>query len=160
MEGLHPSGRTRLDAGFVVDVPPDVALERFTPEGERDWVPGWHPEYPGGRPEEPVPGTVFVTRSASTRTTWVVVEREPDRMRYARVAEGRTAGTVTVVCAPATRTTTDVRVVYDLTALSPEGRRDVADLAADYPAHLEGWRQAIEAAGTAGRAGVGASGRA
>ena len=29
-----------------VALPPDAAIELFTPEGERGWVPGWDPTLP------------------------------------------------------------------------------------------------------------------
>lgn len=141
-----------LDGSLVVDLPPAAALPLFTPEGERDWVPGWDPSYPAGRPDRPEPGTVFVTGAPVAPTTWIVLERSEATMRYARVAVGRTAGTVTVTCSPApTPGSTSVRVRYELTALGPEGRQDLAELADDYPAFLDGWRRAIDEAGLTDR---------
>lgn len=141
-----------LDGSLSLDLPPAAALPLFTPEGERDWVPGWDPHYPAGRPDRPDPGTVFVTGSPDVPTTWIVLERSEATMRYARVATGRTAGTVTVSCSAAPSSgTTSVQVRYELTALGPEGRQDLAELAGDYPAFLDGWRRAIEEAGLAHR---------
>jgi hypothetical protein len=49
------------------------AIGFFTPEGERAWVPGWDPRYPGGLPSEDS-GTVFVTNSGGIETLWVVLD--------------------------------------------------------------------------------------
>jgi hypothetical protein len=143
---MYPS--VTLDGSFAVDLPPRDALELFTPEGERGWVPRWDPTYPAGRPEQPEPGTVFVTRAEGTVTTWIVLERTHDRMRYARVAGERTAGSVTVMCRPSDAPgSSEVRVVYELTALGDDGARDVRELSEAYDAFLAGWRAAIREAG-------------
>jgi hypothetical protein len=139
-----------LNGDLVIGLPPQSALQLFTPEGERGWVPGWAPRYPAGRPSQPDPGTVFITGDSDASTTWIVLDRSDTSMRYARVATGRTAGTVTVTCEPAaTAEATRVHVRYELTALETDGALDIAELAADYPGFLAGWRQAIEHAGLA-----------
>src|SRR5690242_13132849 len=49
---LHPTIRIRIirmrmkyTGTIHVPLPPTEALELFTPEGERDWVPGWDPHH-------------------------------------------------------------------------------------------------------------------
>ena len=115
-----------------VPLPPDEAIELFTPEGERRWVDGWDPSYPGGD------DAVFLTGA----TTWVTVERGDRARRYARVTPGVQAGTVDVRCEPEGGCTV-ATVAYELTALSPEAELDA--FAAGYDAFLAGWEREIAA---------------
>ena len=115
-----------------VPLPPDQAIELFTPEGERRWVAGWDPSYPGG--DE----AVFLTGA----TTWVTVERGDRVRRYARVTPGVQAGTVSVACAPDGAGTV-ATVGYELTALGPDA--DLATFAAGYDDFLAGWEREIAA---------------
>jgi hypothetical protein len=76
-----------------VPLAPERALHLFTPVGERLWVEHWDPHFPAGEEGDgSAPGTVFLTGD----THWVVVDRTPDRVRYARVTPGVRAGTVEV----------------------------------------------------------------
>src|SRR3954447_17994802 len=76
-----------------VPLAPERALHLFTPAGERAGAPGWDPVSPAGEDGDGgAPGTVFLTGAS----TWVVVDREPDRVRYARVTPGVRAGTIEV----------------------------------------------------------------
>ena len=117
-----------------VALPPDEAIELFTPEGERSWVDGWDPSYPGAD------DSVFVTGA----TTWVTVERGDRSRRYARVTPGVQAGTVSVLCEPDGDHTL-ATVDYALTALSPGAAAQLADFAAGYADFLAGWEREIAA---------------
>jgi hypothetical protein len=130
--------RRRLTGTVDVLLPPDEALALFTPAGEREWVPGWDPAFPAG--EDSSPGTTFTTHG---RTVWVVADRTPHSMRYARVTPGVCAGTVEVRCEPA-GSQTRAHVAYDLTAL---GDPAALDLFADgYDAMLAEWERMIAGA--------------
>ncbi|MEU8817848.1 hypothetical protein [Actinoplanes sp. NPDC048796] len=88
-------------------------------------------------------GTVFVTNNGGQPVTWVVVDREGDhRIRYARVATGRDAGTVDGRLSPA-GSHTEVTVTYELSALTPEGSEWLRRFAADYPSMMQSWESAI-----------------
>jgi hypothetical protein len=97
-----------------VPLPPERAMHLFTPVGERLWAPHWEPRFPAGEDGDgSAPGTVFLTGD----THWVVVDRTPDRVRYARVTPGVRAGTVEVVLrADGGATVADV--TYDMTPLA------------------------------------------
>jgi hypothetical protein len=134
-----------------VRLPPgyEPALYLFTPRGEKLWADGWDPLFPAPAGDDTEPGTVFETFHGDQRTTWVVCAWEPGRsVRYARIAHGRDAGTVTVTLDDRTppgesRVAT---VDYDLTALSGEAADGLARFAADYPQFLRHWEEAIAAA--------------
>jgi hypothetical protein len=99
-----------------VPLPAAEALHLFTPVGERAWAPGWDPVFPDGeRGDGAAPGTVFLTGAS----TWVVVDREPDRVRYTRVTPGVRAGTVEVRLRPDGADTL-ADVTYVTTALNDE----------------------------------------
>jgi hypothetical protein len=122
-----------------VRLPPgyEPALFLFTPRGEKLWADGWDPLFPAAASDDTEPGTVFETVHGQQRTTWVVCAREPGRwVRYARLAHGRDAGTVTVTLDGGT-------VEYDLTALSGEAAAGLAQFAAGYPRFLQHWEAAI-----------------
>lgn len=82
-------------AEITVGLPPEQAIALFTPEGEPRWADGWDPHYPEPHRREG-PGAVFTTGHGGHQTTWVMVDHGPGSVRYARVTEGLTAGTVAV----------------------------------------------------------------
>ena len=124
------------------------AFDFFTPEGERSWVPGWDPRYPGGEPSE-VPGTVFVTGAGGQETLWVIVmlDRASAAAAYARVTPGLHAGTVGVGCVDVRPGWSVATVNYEMTALD-DGPAAVLDgyAAAPFAAMMDEWRAGITAA--------------
>jgi hypothetical protein len=119
-----------------VPLPPDEAIALFTPEGEKAWVPDWDPHHHSD--------TVFTTGHA----IWIALEDgDPHAVRYARVAPGHHAGTVTVRC-HADGEATRAEVTYDLTPLSPGG---LDHFAAGYDAMLAEWERRIGEACTSSR---------
>jgi len=128
-----------------VGLPREEAIALFTPEGERLWADGWDPHYPEpGRREDP--GTVFTTGHGSHQTTWIMVDHGPEGVRYARVTDGMTAGTVAVDVVGTAERSTQVRVTYDLTALTPAGDTWLEAFDADYEAAIRDWATEIAAA--------------
>ena len=130
--------RISLRGTVDVPLPPDRALLLFTPAGERDWVPDWDPRFPAG--EDTAPGTTFLTHE---QTVWVIADRNPRSMRYARITPGVHAGTVEVRCEPA-GSATRAHVAYDLTALGEPGALD--RFAAGFDAMLAEWARLIAGA--------------
>ena len=100
-----------------VALPPDRAIRAFTAEGEREWAPGWAPEYPDG--DADAPGTVFTTAAHGVHTIWLILERTPLTAAYARVTPGVSAGTVSVALHPDGEHTL-AEVTYDLTSLGAD----------------------------------------
>jgi hypothetical protein len=136
-----------LSGRLTVPLPPERAFELFTPRGEQRWVAGWLPRFPAGPADESAPGTVFETDANGRRTTWVVTDRTPGRrIRYARVVPGVNAGTVTVELTDDGVGTSDVKVTYELTALTASAAEDLRNFAERYPGMLRQWAGAITAA--------------
>ena len=110
--------RRVVSGGFELSASAEAAIDFFTPEGEREWVPGWDPVYPGGEPSES-PGTVFITDAHGVDTIWLiqVIDREAGSAVYARATPGQNAGTVRVQCADREEGGCSVTVTYDMTLL-------------------------------------------
>lgn len=132
-------------AEITVGLPLETAIALFTAEGERRWAGGWDPRYPLPARRDG-PGAVFTTAHAGHRTTWIMVDHGPRSVRYARVTDGMTAGTVAVDVLTSDDDTTRVRVTYDLTALTVAGERWLAHFDADFDAEIASWATDIAAA--------------
>jgi hypothetical protein len=104
---------------FELALAAPVAMGLFTPEGERDWVPGWDPAYPAGEPSES-PGTVFTTQSGGAITTWLIIrlDRDGGSAAYARLTPGLHAGSVHVQVTRLTDDSCRVEVRYDMTRVA------------------------------------------
>ena len=131
-------------ADIRVALPPAAAIALFTPEGERSWAGkhGWNPQYPVPSRTSGA-GAVFTTRHGAHTTTWVMVDHDHDHVRYARLTSDALAGTVEVRALAGTGEGTDVRVTYDLTALTDDARHELARLEAGYPAEIATWASDI-----------------
>jgi hypothetical protein len=139
---LHMRRTVLRAAEITVELPADQAMELFTPEGERRWVDGWDPQYPADDRREGS-GMVLTTGHGGHQTTWVMVDQRPESVRYARVTQGMTAGTVAVDVVGSGEHSTRVRVTYDLTALSSAGESWLDAFDADYDTTIAGWSTEI-----------------
>jgi hypothetical protein len=139
-------------ADIRVALPPEAAIALFTPEGERSWAGkhGWDPRYPVPSRTSGA-GAVFTTRHGEHTTTWVMVDQDPNRVRYARLTSHTVAGTVEVRVLAGTAEGTDLRVSYDLTALTDDARHELARFAAGYAAEIATWASDITKSLTAPR---------
>lgn len=145
----------RRTGSLAVHLPPEEALPLFTAEGERTWVDGWAPEYlhvPGegdAATRTVIPGTVFRTRHGGEETLWMVLEYDPSDgvARYARFTPGSRLGTVSVQCDGAEGgNETRVAVTYEMTAVSGEGARVLADMTDEaYGKMLAAWEERLGA---------------
>jgi hypothetical protein len=135
----------RRTAEITLDLPRDQAMALFTAEGERRWAEDWEPRYP-----EPArrdgPGAVFTTAHGDHHTTWVMVDHQPECVRYARVTHELIAGTVAVDAIASGERVTRLRVSYDLTALSAAGESWLAAFEIAYESEIASWATDIAAA--------------
>jgi hypothetical protein len=135
--------RRRLVGRVRVPLAPGDAFRLFTASGEREWVTGWDPEFAAPTDDDTDPGTIFETEAHGRRTTWVVTESVAgERIAYARVVPADHAGTITVVLR-AVGDASEVRVTYDLTALTPAGADRLDHFADGYAEFLRSWEDAI-----------------
>jgi hypothetical protein len=132
-------------AEITVSLPLERAMALFTPDGERRWAGGWDPRYPQPHRREG-PGAVFTTNHGAHQTIWVMVDHLPNSIRYSRVADGLTAGTVAIEVLDSGKAATHVRVTYDLTALGPAGERWLEAFDAGYRDEIAAWESENAAA--------------
>lgn len=130
---------------ITVGLPRERAMALFTPDGERRWAEDWDPQFPEASRREG-PGTVFTTAHAGHEATWIMVDQRPASVRYARVVHGMTAGTVAVDVVGSLEESTQLRVTYDLTALSSAGESWLEAFDADYESAIGAWSTEIHAA--------------
>ncbi|GAA1055234.1 hypothetical protein GCM10017608_31270 [Agromyces luteolus] len=142
----HTAGGSRavLHGSFALSLSRREAFRLFTARGEEFWVPGWVPRFFVEGADDLEVGTVWQTQDDDGRpTTWVVLDCEPAAsVRYARVAEGWTAGTVAVEFTE----TSDgcvVHVAYDLTSMTTDAAADLARFADGCADYLAEWRATI-----------------
>jgi hypothetical protein len=137
--------RRAASGHFELDLPAHKAIALFTPEGERDWVPGWNPTYPTGNASE-TPGTVFISAHGSVETIWLIhtIDIHECQVSYSRFTPGHHAGTVRVSCDDTPRGGAVVSVTYDMSLLpgsDPSGLDPYDDH--QFEAMLADWAQAI-----------------
>ena len=92
---------------------------------------------------------MWVTEVGGDKAYWIVVDYDEDALhaRYARIAPGTRAGTVEVTARPDGLGGTEVEVRYELTALTDDGDRKLADFDAEaYTGMLAEWERMIHEA--------------
>jgi hypothetical protein len=131
-------------ADISVALPPAAAMSLFTPEGERSWAgkDGWDPQYPVPSRTVGV-AAVFTTRHGRRTTIWVMVDHSRHGVRYVRVTPDGLAGTVEVRTLSGSIADTQLRVTYDLTALTDDAVDELARFAANYDAEIASWASII-----------------
>ncbi|MGA2927653.1 MAG: SRPBCC family protein [Solirubrobacteraceae bacterium] len=132
-------------AEITLRLPREHAMPLFTAEGERRWAEGWEPHYPDPTRRDG-PGAVFTTAHGSHQTTWIMVDHQPEHIRYARVTPGVTGGTVAVDVLASDGQLTRLSVTYDLTALGPAGETWLESFDAAYASEIASWATDIAAA--------------
>ena len=139
--------RRKATGRFELPISAGQAIEFFTPEGERDWAPGWDPLYPDGAPSE-TPGTVFITSHGDQDTVWTIhnIDRERFAASYSRPNIGRWAGTVRVRCDDRGPQRSVITVDYDTTVL-PGADPSILDHfdEASYEEMMNHWETAVTA---------------
>jgi hypothetical protein len=140
--------RTVAHTGTLcVAAPPEHAFQLFTAPGEKFWIDDWDPDVLSG--DGRARGTVWVTEVGGDKAYWIVVDYDEDALhaRYARIAPGTRAGTVEVTARPDGAGGTEVEVRYELTALTDDGDRKLADFDAEaYAGMLAEWERMINEA--------------
>lgn len=132
---------------ITIDMPVRQCQMLFTPAGEELWVDGWQPRYLHPHDGTTVQGMVFATGSGEETTVWFMTEftREPYRARYARVTPASRWGFVDVECEPVGEDETQVRVTYELQALSPAAEGVLEGFEpGPFAAMIDDWKRRID----------------
>lgn len=127
-------------------LPPADAFPLFTPEGERLWVDGWAPSYPGGGTPEPGEGLAFEVGKAEGASLWIVTRFDPESTAasYVCTVPGHRVSLIDVDIEEDGEDASRVRVRYRVTALSREADPWVEDFERRYDDFLQEWAGAID----------------
>jgi hypothetical protein len=106
---------------FTVELSAADTLPFFTPEGERLWIDGWAPAYPGGK-SELQEGVVFQTSTEAGQATWCVTGWDPEAgtATYVYVLPEHRLAQVYVSVESTGEDRCQVHIRYRMTSLSPE----------------------------------------
>lgn len=132
---------------ITVARPIDQVFPLFTPKGETLWVQGWNPDFIHPESGETCEGMVFRTGRGEDETLWSCIEWKPFdyRVRYLRVTPNSRFGFVEVICKEAALEQTEVSVGYTFTALTEQGKTDLANLTDDaFSQMIETWSVQID----------------
>ena len=124
----EPIAHVRNAFDFTVRAPYDVAAPLFGPEAERAWAgPEWNPRflYPTSSPD--APGSVFVVERDAHKLFWIATSFDLDsgHIQYVYVLDDLLVTLIDIHLSKPTPGQTGVSVVYERTALRPEGNERV-----------------------------------
>jgi hypothetical protein len=133
---------------FQLPIPAPRALQLFTPEGEKAWVPNWNPRFLHPSDGAPEIGAVFVTQSDSdtSETIWLVLEhdRSVGQLSYARISPTSRLARVDVSVTAESDRSCRVCVAYEYTALSEAGNTYLMGFTQEYfRSYIDSWRVLI-----------------
>ena len=139
------------DGSFDLDTPADRALQFFTPEGERSWVPGWNPQagYPTQSAVAFQTNAVFRVDDDTERSLWTILEADLQRhvAEYLYVVEGQRISRVRVQIEAVNDNHSRVHVHYVHTAISEKGQEFVASVTPEaFAQKMLDWRRWLHAA--------------
>ena len=146
MSGFCAAVQTFTGA-LEVEGPVGEVFALFSPQGERQWVPGWDPEFVHPSVSFWGAGQVFRTREESGEAVWVIAALEDDehQVEYYRVEPARYVAHITVRCRETAAGRTRVTTSYSFTGLSEAGNRIIAAMTpAEYEAKMARWQGWIE----------------
>lgn len=115
---------------FEVDAAISTLFLLFSPEGERQWVPGWEYENVMGTTELSE-DYVFLTRThdhGASNAIWIVKKFDPQAhfVQFYKIEPDEKMGVITVQCRELEAAKTEVQVTYKYIALSETAEAFVA----------------------------------
>jgi hypothetical protein len=147
--GAGPAGQaclhTHTQFAFVASAPLQTAWPLFGAQQERDWAPGWDPEFVWPPQAVDQEGMVFRIRHGAKTAVWVNTSMDlaARRIQYVYVLAD-TLVTVITLHLSARQEGTHVAVTYDRTALDPSANDQVRDMATRDAAAGPDWRRQID----------------
>lgn len=135
----------RYSFHFSIDAPAPRVFELVTPEGERQWAPGWNPRYL--TPSKLTERTVFETGGAHHPRIWIIdaLDAGKGHIRYVALKPNEEVATIDV-SATSESGKTRVAVSYSIVSLDAAHDASVRDSVPDPAALGEHWREAFESA--------------
>ena len=132
---------------FTVRAPYDKVAPLFGAHGERTWAgEHWDPQFLHPQPARDVEGEVFTIAHGHTHATWVntAFDLQSGHMQYVYVIPDVQAVLINVQLAHDDPTRTDVKVMYQRTALTAQFNDRIRKMGENDAHSAEEWRTAIE----------------
>ncbi len=122
---------TRTEFNFTADGPFEQTAPLFGADEERKWAPDWKPQFVYPNPARDEQGMVFQVAHGQMTSTWVntAFDLVAGHIQYAYVLNDAMVTTIDIQLTRANAEKTDVRVVYERTALLPEANEHVQQFA-------------------------------
>lgn len=136
-------------SSFQLSQPIADLFPLFSPEGEKLWVPNWGYENTMGSTslhEDYVFLTVDHDHAAST-AIWLVKRYEPEKhlVQFYKVEPEEKVGVITVQCAVACESATEVIVTYEYISLSENGDKFISSFSPEaYDDFIGEWKALLE----------------
>ena len=119
---------TSSQFGFILSAALDRAAPLFGPEGERCWAgPQWDPKFIYPATAKDTQGAVFTIEHSAHTSVWVntLFDQEHGRMQYVSFVSEKVVSVINVRLEEQDKSTTQVHVTYERTALHPEANGEV-----------------------------------
>jgi hypothetical protein len=145
-ENVKPAlAHTHNEFKFTVYAPYERVFPLFGALEEKKWSPGWNPEFIHPSPASDQQGMVFTVEHAGMKSVWTNTALDVARghVQYVYIVNNALVTLLDIHVAKAGVTETEVSVVYERTALTPEANEHAAQFAkGDAKAGPE-WAKAI-----------------
>jgi hypothetical protein len=140
---LHTS--TSFD--LVVHAPYEKTAPLFGPEGERAWAgKHWSPEFIHPQPAADIEGAVFTIHHGPFKAVWIntLFDREARHFQYVYFLPDLMVTVIDVRFKLVNANSTGVNVVYERTALTPEGNQHVSAMTEGDKTAGNAWQKGID----------------
>jgi hypothetical protein len=138
---------TSSQFGFILSAALDRAAPLFGPEGERCWAgPQWDPKFIYPATAKDTQGAVFTIEHSAHTSVWVntLFDQEHGRMQYVSFVSEKVVSVINVRLEEQDKSTTQVHVTYERTALHPEANGEVEAMGRADRESGPRWQEAIE----------------
>jgi hypothetical protein len=132
---------------FTAHGPYNVVAPLFGAWGERAWGGGhWKPQFLYPQPARDVAGEVFTVAHSHLRSTWVntALDLETGHIQYVYVIPDAQAVLIDIHLQPLDASATDVKVVYQRTALNSDFNAHVTELGENDRNSAQEWQTALD----------------
>jgi hypothetical protein len=132
--------------GFDLACDADTAFPLFSPEGEREWVPGWNPIAVYPETITFTANTVFRLGQGSEESVWTILEADSQshRTEYVRIAPASHAARIRVRIEPVSPNRSHVIVSYAVTAFGEHTSTVLEPFSEGaYAQRMRDWQQQI-----------------
>ena len=145
-ETVKPAlAHTHNEFNFAVHAPYERVFPLFGALEEKKWSPGWNPQFIYPSPASDQQGMVFTVEHAGMSSVWTNTALDAARghVQYVYIVNNALVTLLDIHVAKAGGTETEVSVVYQRTALTPEANEHAAQFAKGDAKAGPDWAKAI-----------------